>query len=353
MSYKATVLADSVTASGHRLTSFEARFPRLILPEFNTHRLFSRNSASSRAIPVIKLLRALLEGPFEPARFGINQPGMQALSFLTGVQDEEARRIWRQGRDRAMFTALQLLLGERRAEDLFVPSKLRAKLEAALEGELKGFALGVQPNFDDPDARGRLLDGLRSFEVALKNDPASAREQYLNAHKQLANRVLEPYMWHTVIVTATEWDNFFALRAHPDAQPEIQTVARMMQDAYKASQPRLLGPDEWHMPLLQDFERAEAAADPDRWLRVVIGRCARVSYLTHDGVRDPGKDLELFERLTSSGHMSPLEHVARPLNEEERQQSEWSGNFRGWKQYRKLVPNEENYAKVLALSANN
>lgn len=154
---------------------------------------------------------------------------------------------------------------------------------------------------------------------------AAERLAALGVHKQLANRVLEPFSFVSGIITATEWENFFALRLHPDAQPEFQRLARMMRAAMDASEPRLVEFGEWHLPY------GEAGDD---W-RVSAGRCARVSYLTHDGVRDPMADRALTARLQTSGHMSPLEHPATPVDD-----PGFIGNFRGWRQARKFVPGE-------------
>lgn len=276
--YKATVLADSISAHGHRLTTMEVSFPRLVLSEFNTHRVFSRNSASSRAIPIEKQLAKIKEHPFVPEYWGANQSGMQADAELPPEQAAQAKAEWLAARDSAVAHAEKLL------------------------------------------------------EVGL--------------HKQLVNRILEPYMWHTVIVTSTEWENFFALRAHADAQPEIRRVAELMKDVYRDSIPTELTDGQWHLPLLQEDEFEWAKTHMDEAIKICCGRSARVSYLTHDGTRDHAKDIELYERLIAGGHMSPLEHVARPMTDDELQASEWSGNFHGWHQHRKDVAHEHNYAEA-------
>ncbi len=267
MAFSAKVLADSISPEEVRLTTLEVTFPRMILAEFNTHRVFSRNSASSRAIPVHKQLARIKEHPFIPEYWGANQAGMQAEKELTGKAAEQAKEEWLAARDSAVEHVEKLL------------------------------------------------------EIGL--------------HKQLSNRVLEAFMWHTVIVTATEWDNFFALRAHSDAQPEIRKPADLIKKALDESTPRKLGYGQWHMPLIQDDEDFSL----EECLKISCGRCARVSYLTHDGVRDPAKDIELYERLVDSGHMSPLEHAARPMKKGEDQK----GNFRGWHQHRADIAHENNY----------
>lgn len=303
MSFDAKVLADSVSPAGNRLTTLEATFPRFVLAEFNTHRVFSRNSASSRAIPIAKQLRRVLEEPYVPTEFGSNQPGMQAGPALDGEKRGAAEREWLAARDDAVRRVLGLVT--------------------------------------DPDlaAGGDLHEVLDQVEEATR---AKRRpEAWLNVHKQIANRLLEPFMWHTVIVTATEWENFWNLRCHPDAQPEIRLIAERMRAAAGASEPVELDYDEWHLPLVRPEDREQVDSVEDL-IKISAGRCARVSYLTHAGKRDPDADIQLHDRLLESGHMSPLEHPARPLSAEELEESEWSGNFRGWFSYRKGISGEAN-----------
>ncbi len=304
MGFDAKVLADSRSPAGYRLTTLEATFPRFILAEFNTHRVFSRNSASSRAIPIAKQLRRVLEEPYVPIEFGSNQPGMQAGPALEGEKREAAEREWLRARDDAVHRVLGLV---------------------------------TDPNAFAADAD--LLEILREVEETIR-DRAQPSE-WLNVHKQVANRLLEPFMWHTVIVTATEWDNFWNLRCHPDAQPEIRLVAENMRNALEVSEPEELAEGEWHLPLVRPEDREQIASTKDL-VKISAGRCARVSYLTHAGKRDLDADIELHDRLLESGHMSPLEHPARPLTEAELEANEWSGNFRGWFSYRKTISGEAN-----------
>lgn len=153
--------------------------------------------------------------------------------------------------------------------------------------------------------------------------------QDFNVHKQIINRILEPFMWHTVIVTATEWDNFFNLRLAENAQPEIRVAAQHMRAAIDGSKPAPVAIGEWHLPLVQDDERSMPI---EELKKVSAARCARVSYLTHDGKRDIEKDIELCERLRSDRHLSPFEHVATPSSE-----ADLHANFRGWVQMRKEI----------------
>jgi thymidylate synthase ThyX len=265
--HSAKIIADSISQYGRRLTTMEVCFPRIVLAEFNTHRVFARNSASSRAIPVEKMLRAVEENPYVPSVWGRNQKGMQAGEEVDAATAEKSRITWLIARDNAVNGARQLL------------------------------DLGI--------------------------------------HKQTTNRLLEPFLWHTVIVTATEWSNFFHLRDHPAAHPDMQKVARLMREAYAGSKPALIGDWQWHLPYVTPEEKGEHSADLLR--KVSTGRCARVSYLTHDGRRDIGEDVRLHDDLLKSGHMSPFEHVARPALPTETVRP---SPFIGWVQYRKMIPGE-------------
>jgi thymidylate synthase ThyX len=298
MAHSAKIIADSISPDGVHLTTLEVTFPRIVLAEFNTHRMFSRNSASSRAIPVEKMIRMVYENPYVPTHWGKNQKGMQAEEEIDEAGQRRATKDWLRARDHAVDQARELL------------------------------------------DRG--------------------------VHKQITNRLLEPFMWHTCIVTATEWDNFFHLRRHPAAHPEIRLAAERMFEAMAASEPKSLKYDEWHLPYVIGVDVEHGAfgsdwkpSDFSYWCKVSVGRCARVSYLTHDGRRDPKEDIRLHDDLLAKGHMSPFEHVARPQNPDETLQGGlaggslegcgpyepmrmiyWCGNFRGWVQYRKLIPNE-------------
>ncbi|MFZ0666997.1 MAG: FAD-dependent thymidylate synthase [Acidimicrobiales bacterium] len=256
----AKVIRDSISPDGHRLTTMEVVMSRFVLAEFNTHRVFSRNSASSRAVPLRKQLERVGEDPALPIEWASEKPGMQGGVELDQSALKEAVDCWNRARDEAMQCAQKL-------------------------GEL-----GV--------------------------------------HKSIANRLLEPFMWHTVIVSSTEWSNFFGLRRSPLAQPEIRVAAEAMYMEYERSVPTQVGHGEWHMPYVSGDEVELLGEDAAR--RVSAARCARVSYLTHDGKRDPAKDLELYDRLTSAvpPHASPLEHVATP------ESGVPLGNFVGWRQLR-------------------
>ena len=176
------------------------------------------------------------------------------------------------------------------------------------------------------ELQGEVLEATKKAWMAARNVMLTVSDQLaeFGLHKQLCNRLIEPWMGITVIISATEWDNFFKLRCHPDAQPEIRAAAEVMRAKRDASTPipRALG--EWHLPLTKLGEDID-----DKLVQLSVARCARVSYLTHDGRRDPQADLDLYERLRTSGHWSPFEHAARALSTPDR-----VGNFIGWRQHR-------------------
>lgn len=298
MTITAEIIADSISPEGHRLTTMQLRYPRFIHAELMTHRVFSRNASSSRAIPVERLIADMRRNPAMPVFWGSNKPGMQAGDELVGRERRLAEEIWLEGMEEAIKTA----------------------------------------------------EALRTVGL----------------HKQIANRVLEPWAHINVVVTATEWDNFFNLRAHPDAQPEIQDLAYKMLNAMAGSQPNHLQPGEWHLPYVDvnretfNYERDQALAGStpsipedrdvlDVLRKVSVARCARVSYLTHDGRKTTiEEDLKLYDRLVGSTpiHASPTEHQATPDQRfpsvNVARPGDWRspskhGNFVGWIQNRKLI----------------
>lgn len=276
----ARVLCDSLHPDGvTRLTTVELTYPRFIHAEFMTHRLFSRNSASSRAIPMAKMLDRIERNPVFPLHWGKNEKGMQANSELTPDQKLQAAGTWLAARDKAVAAA-------------------------------------------------RVLE---SFGI----------------HKQIGNRVTEPWMWITVIASATQYENFFALRCHEAAEPHIQNLAYKLRTAFDASTPRQLDFGDWHLPLigLEGDENIHSEFSPLDVAKISAGRCARVSYLTHEGVRDPSEDIKLYERLTKQipRHASPLEHPAKVVD----LRSTFGESIRGWGNYdpgfiqlRKMVQDE-------------
>lgn len=180
-------------------------------------------------------------------------------------------------------------------------------------------------------------EAIKVWLEARDNAVKAAKElAELGVHKSICNRITEPWMWITTIMTATEWANLFRQRCHPDAEIHFQTIANLLREEIEKSTPEKKVSGEWHCPYIQ----------PDEWemnldtlKKISVARCARVSYLTHDGIRDYRKDLQLFDRLCEGsgfGHWSPFEHIATPSKDANTR----SGPFRGWRQYRKEFSNE-------------
>lgn len=319
----AKIVADS-NSRGHRITTFLLTYPRCIHAEVMTHRVFSRNTASSRAIPFEKMVNILEENPFIPIAFQKAHKGMQGNIYLEGEEAEEAMDRWIDGKN----SALQC------AKDLANTS----------------------------------------------------------VTKQLCNRKIEPYLYHTALVTSTEWDNFLDLRcpkyqiyAGPEdtkevlcegrswkdlmesnnglakdfdtqdtlerlkhsisgAEIHIQVLAEAIWDKLKESTPVALNPGDWHIPFHKDMPFGVSREDQ---IKIAVARCARLSYMNFDGAINHEKDLELHDILLSSKHMSPFEHCAKAMKPIEYYNNArlemgvyhygWSNNIRGFIQYRFLV----------------
>lgn len=313
MAATAKIIADSTNWLDKRLTTFVLEYPRYIHSELMTHRVFSKNSASSRAIPIPKMINSIKDNPVLPI-WTKNQRGMQGeLVDNQGV------------------------------------------IDAANVAWYKGFEYAVS-----------IVGELQELEI----------------HKQNANRLLEPWMHIRIILTGTEFDNWFALRAHPDAQPEIQELARAMQVAFEGSIPKYLGVGEWHIPFGDDIDELELARHnsyapvssnipefckhaKELHLKVSVARCARISYNNIDGSKgNVAGDLELFDKLITQepAHYSPTEHIAKVPTEDEfidnfdacsaydhgRKKwywriSKYNSNLIGWIQLRKILEAKEDF----------
>lgn len=315
----AKVICDSLHKDS-RLTSVEVVFPRPYLAEFNTHTRFSRNSASSRAIPVWKRLVAVLDKPYIPNSFGTNQAGMQAGETLSDSDQKKAVANWLVGRDIAVVQAFFLAGGH------------------------SAFA-EIAKKSSDPTAMDNLFEVIEKLIVEYNLEKYLFRQDQ-GLHKQHANRVLEPYAFHTVLVTATHWRNFFGLRASVKAQPEAGDFGIVIARAMMNSTPNKLECGEWHLPYISQEDRDEVS-DMLTLAKASSGKSARTSYLTHDGVRAIAKDLELADDLESCGHMSPFQHPARPHQEGDLEGSH--GNYsKVWTQFRKLMPSEGDFTKLIS-----
>lgn len=286
MSIIAKVNKDSIGPAGVRLTTFVLTYPRMIHAELMTHRMASKSSASSRAIPAKKMRDRILENPALPVWWGKNQSGMQALEE---VEDTQAFKDW-------WLAGLDFIAKHHE------------------EGERRGY------------------------------------------HKQIVNRIIEPWMHIEVVFTVDQYglSQLFHQRRHKDAQPEFQALANAMWEGLEASEPDELQAGWWHLPFIETEDELGAIEYTDETMpgasvkeklaawwsllkAISVGRCARASYLNHEGKRAPQDDVALHDRLKVQvpGHWAPFEHVAQAL-----ETPTSIGNLTGWKQYRKEFPNE-------------
>lgn len=304
---EAKVIADSIGVQAPRLITFEVEYPRIIHAELMTHRVFSRNASSSRAIPVDRMLRRIENDPAQPVEWRMNEPGMQGYTVAPAHIAEEATRLTLLGRDFMMNIARQM--------------------------------------------------------------------EALGLHKQHVNRETERWQHIKVVITSSQWMNWFGLRDHEAADPTIAALARAMRAAMEASAPQFLRQGEWHLPYIteHDAERAKAfltnagrsdlavvkflkrmsvarsdLAVVECLKRMSVARCGRVSYNNFKGeVPEVASDLALFEKLVVAQpvHASPSEHQASPDFKLGASTDRWSaperhGNLTGWLQFRKFIPHE-------------
>lgn len=287
MTIRASIVADSINPTDNRLTTWLLYYPRCIHSELMTHRAFSRNSASSRAIPIEAMIKRVLDDPFIP-RWGTNQPGMVTASELTGRRALAAEDSWRQ------------------------------ELQSAIE---------------------RVRSMADRFDL----------------HKSVVNRLLEPWMHIEVVLSATEFNNWFLLRDDPAAEPHIRDLAQAMRELYTANSPKFRVADEfsicqslpdpatfgvsnypsWHLPFISNPK----AAPLMRLIRESVAHAAWVSYGNAAGKEGfTQEDVDrVYDKLVGSQpiHASPTEHVAVACNGPHRH-----GNFTGWCQWRQFLPGQ-------------
>lgn len=332
----ARVVADSISPQGQRITTFELEYPRIIHSELMTHRLFSRNAMSSRAIPINKMIDQVRRDPAMPVKFGKNQPGMQDA-----------------GSHNTPITVVNVLSDGERRTDIYTAEQWWHKAAVSASVYADGFAES-------------------------------------GYHKQIANRLLEPFQRMKTVLTATDFENFWWLRVDKDADPTIFALAEAMKKAFDESLPELLEPGQWHTPYVdhvyefEDIDDKECVVfvgycvldEEDKPVMLTVEEakaisascCAQVSYRVLNNTKD--KALDIYGKLLSGNkvHASPFEHVCTPMthadqlsrtayvlstqevNQETNMWEEgvthvdrkgrfWSGNLRGWVQLRQFLPN--------------
>lgn len=325
----ATILADSISPQGIRLVTYEITYPRMVLAELNTHGMLCVASASSRAIPFAKMGKQLTA---RPIRFGEANPGMQDK----GVDYDK-------------------LVEGRQVSNCGNP----------------GWTEFYEAH--NPD---------EAWEMA-KKDALFWAEAFYKAgyHKQVYNRLTEPFQMMKTVLSGTELENFFWLRKHGAADPSLAELARVMFEAREASKPVLLQPGEWHLPyldvtftdmgphgLVQTFWVNGDVVSLENAIKVSAARCAAVSFRNEDYGLE--KCLEVYERLVGDDrkHASSFQHQGTPMKEAkwvlgdniedeinvpvnpdsweqgishaDRQGNLWSAQFKGWIMQRKLIPGE-------------
>lgn len=364
---KAQIVADSLSPQGCRLTTMLVTFPRYILAELNTHRMLSKNSASSRAIPFTKMLESVKSNPFIPIAWQKDHKGMQGTEYLNDTEE------------------------------------------------------------DNYDVSACITEWLAARDFAVQQAMFLSE---IGTTKQLINRLIEPFMWHTVLISGTEWENFFALRCPQYEIPNmsegeefynktfrsrkdvikalseskinnyegsveaakvltevewletnkgmadihIMSLAEAIWDAIGENIPKQLSAGEWHIPfgglidgeelagfLVDNCERLNLGSGSveNYKVKIATAMAARTSYTVVGEESKPvnfENDLKLHDRLSTSGHWSPFEHCAQVMSDYEYDHSKitkpvsnpsieetslgWCGNFRGFIQYRKMFTNE-------------
>lgn len=297
------------------------RYPRIIHGEIMTHRVFSRNARSSRAVPVRTMLLETTTIPFIPWHWGANQKGMQA-------SEECNETVW---------------------------------IQSALM-PLNGYAYGHSSDWD-----GEITEKtgvLREDAWLIARDRAvQSAEAFMDAgyHKQNVNRLLEPFSWIDTLITATDWENFLHLRDHKDAEPHLQDLARLVKQAIEECDIHQLDFGQWHLPYItaedikwavSECEAHQGPSEIDLLAPLSAARCARISYKPFDGDASYDAEMKRYNSLVTSEriHASPLEHQAKadvkvPHYEIAGDLEDWKdkklhGNLRGFIQFRKTIDGE-------------
>lgn len=295
----AEIVAHSLSPQGDELISVLCTFPRIILSEINTHRMLSKNTSSSRAIPFKKMVEAVENDPFIPIAWQKEHTGMQGYEYFTdSVETEGCKKLWLEGRDKAIQVSLSLNNGE-----------------------------------------------------------------FIGVTKQLCNRLLEPFMWTTMLITGSKegWDNFFNLRnpvyeiglgkenvksrkewlekmqfssaLHPSMYPKtdvewlqinrgqaeihMMMLSEKIYDVIQESVPIQLKPNEWHIPMISDLESLKLSTDDQ--IKLSVGRAANTSYTVVGDEKELTLEhaIKIHDKCVELVHSSVFEHCARAMSDEE------------------------------------
>ncbi len=350
MKIQAKIIADSKSVRGERITTFLLTFPRIILSEFNTHRMFSRNSASSRAIPFKKMVESVETNPFIPIAWQKDHKGMQGTEYMHSNYDEILVNNWLLARDNAVEQAKEL-------NELGATKQLCNRL---LEPFMWHTVICTATNYDN-FFNLRCPEYLISWYPSDRPEALEPTQAIFKSRKDaIARTEGECDGW-----TEEDWRECNISQA----EIHIQALAEAMWDARNESTPKVLGIGEWHIPFANTISHSiledEVIFKDPNWkkvwidpyegnpeyekyvnglnLKIATAKCARVSYTTVGSENKSAytADIELYNKLLESGHMSPFEHCAQVMCETDYYERPWSRNFKGFMQYRELVEDVE------------
>ena len=314
----ATIVADSTSPTKDRLTTFVLVFPRIILAEFNTHRAFSRNSASSRAIPFAKMVESIETNPFIPIAWQKDHKGMQGTEYLDNSSSKQAILTWLSARDLAVEQAMDLNdnigVTKQLCNRLLEPFMYHKVIMTSSEDGIKHFFNLRCPRY--------------IMEYYATPESLEITDATFFSRKQYTEYATKKSLWFP----KTE-DQWYSIN-ESQAEIHIQALAEAMYDVYKESTPKELNAGEWHIPFCNED------LDIEDNLKVATANCARVSYTTVGSEKTSSyeNDIRLYNTLLESGHLSPFEHCAQAMAIDD--YSKLGRNFIGFKQYRAIVEEE-------------
>jgi len=351
MKIQAKILADSISERGDRITTYLLTFPRIILAEFNTHRSFSRNSASSRAIPFKKMVESVEKNPFIPIAWQKDHKGMQGTEYLDNSSSKQAILTWLSARDLAVEQAMDL------NDNIGATKQLCNRL---LEPFMWHTVICTATDYQN-------FFNLRCPEYLVSWYPSDRPEALEPTQAIFKSRK------DAIARTEGECDNWkeedWRECNISQAEIHIQALAEAMWDAMNESTPKVLEIGEWHIPFANIISHGiledEVIFKDPNWkkvwikpnevnpeyeeyvnglnLKIATAKCARVSYTTvgSEYKTEYRADIELYNKLLESGHMSPFEHCAQVMCETDYYERPWSRNFKGFMQYREIVEDVE------------
>lgn len=319
--YDCTIVADSINNKKDRLTTFVITIPRIILSEFNTHRMFSRNSASSRAIPYKKMLERVQRNPFIPVAWQKDHSGMQGTEYITDQNHiNSCISKWLKARNYALEVSENL-------SSFGVTKQICNRL-------LEPFLWHTVIITSGKEGLNNFFD-LRCPKYVI---PIDKNQQVFKSKKDLLKSVSG---WWTPNVKPMEDLDWLQIN-QSGADIHIQPIAELMWDSYNNSTPTFLQGGQWHIPFANEIDEGKLWTLVNSWeehrelepaevyygtntegfeeakIKIAIATCARISYGNiSPATSNYEDDLKLYDRLVSSKHASPTEHIAKCMYEDE------------------------------------